>query len=60
MESQVYRCQSYGKKLKNRIRYLEANKNEWKTKAIELENELARMKAMESRESEQEVKKTLK
>ncbi len=48
------------KNLKNRIRYLEANKNEWKTKAIELENELARMKAMESRESEQEVKKTLK
>ncbi|MGB5552284.1 MAG: hypothetical protein WBO74_17510, partial [Thermoanaerobaculia bacterium] len=45
------------KKLKNRIRYLEANKNEWKSKAIELEKELARIKALESRESGQEVKK---
>jgi hypothetical protein len=47
------------KTLKNRIRYLEASKNEWKTKAIELEKELVRMKAMESRASGQEVKKTV-
>ena len=48
------------KKLKNRIRYLEANKNEWKRRAIELEKELARMQAMESRTSDPEGKKTLK
>ena len=47
------------KKLKNRIRYLEASRNDWKTKAIELEKELARMKTMESRVSEQDVKKTV-
>ena len=48
------------KKLKNRIRYLEVNKNEWKRRAIELEKELARMQAMESRTSDPEGKKTLK
>ncbi len=48
------------KKLKHRIRYLEASKNAWKRRAIELEKELAQRQAMESRESEQEVKKTLK
>ena len=48
------------KMLKNRIRYLEASKNEWKSKAIELEQELARMKAQENRESQPEVKKTVK
>jgi hypothetical protein len=48
------------KKLKNRIRYLEANKEQWKSKAIELEKELARIQALENRESEQEVKKTVK
>ena len=48
------------KKLKNRIRYLEVSKEKWKTKAIELEKELARMKAQEKRESQQEVKKTVK
>jgi hypothetical protein len=47
------------KKLNNRLRYLEANKNEWKRKAIELEKELARIKALENRESGQEVKKTV-
>ena len=48
------------KKLNNRLRYLEASKNEWKSKAIELEKELARIKALENRESGQEVKKTVK
>jgi len=48
------------KRQKHRIRYLEASKEKWKSKAIELEKELARMKAMESRESDPEVKKTLK
>ena len=48
------------KMLNNRIRYLEASKNEWKSKAIELEQELARMKAQENRESQLEVKKTVK
>ena len=51
-------AKSMVKRLKNRIRYLESSKNEWKTKAIELEKELARMKAMENRESKQEEKKT--
>jgi len=45
------------KKLKNRIRYLEASKNEWKARAMELEKELTRIKALQSRESEQEIKK---
>jgi hypothetical protein len=35
------------KKQKNRIRFLEASKDKWKSKAIELEKELARMKAPE-------------
>lgn len=48
------------KKLKNRIRYLEASKEKWKTKAIELEKERARIQAQENRESQQEVKKTVK
>ncbi len=48
------------KKLTNRIRYLEVSKEKWKSKAIELEKELARIKALESRESGQEVKKTVK
>jgi hypothetical protein len=47
------------KKLNHRLRYLEANKNEWKSKALELEKELARIKALENRESGQEVKKTV-
>ena len=46
-------------KLNHRLRYLEANKNEWKSKAIELEKELARIKAPENRASGQEVKKTV-
>lgn len=48
------------KKLKNRIRYLETSKKEWKNKAIELEKELSQMKVQESRESQPEVKKTVK
>jgi len=48
------------KKLKNRIRYLEVSKEKWKNKAIELEKELAQMKAQENRESQPEVKKTVK
>jgi hypothetical protein len=48
------------KKLNNRLRYLEANKNEWKSKALELEKELARIKALGNREAGQEVKKTVK
>jgi septal ring factor EnvC (AmiA/AmiB activator) len=37
------------KGLKHRIRYLQESKMEWKTKAKELEQELARMKAQQSR-----------
>jgi hypothetical protein len=48
------------KKLNHRLRYLEASQNEWKSKAIELERELARIQALESRESGKEVKKTVK
>jgi hypothetical protein len=48
------------KKLNHRLRYLEANKEAWKRKAIALEKELARIQALESRESGQEVKKTVK
>ena len=44
---------------RNRIRFLEASKEKWKSKAIELEKELARMKAEEKQESQQEVKKTM-
>ncbi len=47
------------KKQRNRIRFLEASKEKWKSKAIELEKELARMKAEEKQESQQEVKKTM-
>jgi hypothetical protein len=47
------------KKLNHRLRYLEANKEAWKRKAIELEKELARIQALENRESGQEVKKTV-
>jgi len=46
------------KKLKNRIRYLEANKEAWKRKALALEKELARMEAHNDRDSEE--KKPLK
>ena len=46
------------KKLKNRIRYLEANKEAWKRKALALEKELARMEAHNNRDSEE--KKPLK
>ena len=45
------------KKQRNRIRFLEASKEKWKTKAIELEKELARMKAEANQESQQAVKK---
>ncbi len=48
------------KKQRNRIRFLEASKEKWKSKAIELEKELARMKAEENQESQQAVKKTMK
>lgn len=49
------------KRLQNRIRYLEKSKDEWKRKAIELENELAQIKAHENREPESGmVKKTVK
>ena len=37
------------KGLQHRIRYLQGSKMEWKTKAKELEQELARMKAQQSR-----------
>ncbi len=47
------------KKQRNRIGFLEASKEKWKSKAIELEKELARMKAEEKQESQQEVKKTM-
>jgi hypothetical protein len=46
------------KKLKNRIRYLEANKEQWKCKAHALEEELARMTAHKNRDLEE--KKPLK
>ena len=45
------------KKKSNRIRFLEASKEKWKSKAIELEKELARMKSLKDRESDQEEKK---
>ena len=48
------------KRQKNRIRFLEASKEKWKTKAIELEKELARMKAQADQASQQAVKKTMK
>ncbi len=41
------------KKLKTRIRYLEANKEQWKRKAIALEKELARMQAHKNRDTEE-------
>jgi hypothetical protein len=41
------------KKLKNRIRYLEANKEQWKRKALALEEELARMTAHKNRDLEE-------
>lgn len=47
------------KNQRNRVRFLEASKEKWKSKAIELEKELARMKAEEMQESQQEVKKTM-
>ncbi len=48
------------KRQNNRIRFLEASKEKWKTKAIELEKELARMKAQANQETQQAVKKTMK
>jgi hypothetical protein len=45
---------------RNRIRFLEASKAKWKTNALELEKELARMKAEANQASQQEVKKTMK
>jgi predicted RNase H-like nuclease (RuvC/YqgF family) len=49
------------KRQNNRIRFLEASKEQWKTKAIELEKELARMKAQANQKtSQQAVKKTMK
>ena len=44
--------------LKNRIRYLEGSPAKWKSKALELETERARLKAQENEESPQ-GKKTL-
>jgi flagellar hook-length control protein FliK len=38
----------------------EASKAKWKTNALELEKELARMKAEANQASQQEVKKTMK
>jgi len=52
-------AKAMGKKQKNRMRYLEASKEKWKSKAIELEKELARMKAREDLESDREQKKAL-
>jgi predicted nucleic acid-binding Zn-ribbon protein len=47
------------KRLNNRVRYLENSKADWKSKAIELEKELAEMKTRESRAPETgNVKKT--
>ncbi len=37
------------KGLKHRVRYLEQSKVEWKSRAKELEKELARMKAQQNR-----------
>ncbi len=48
------------KRQRNRIRFLEASKEKWKTKAIELEKELARMKAEANQTSQPEVKKTMR
>ena len=47
------------KRLNNRVQYLENSKANWKSKAIELEKELAEMKTRESRASDTgRVKKT--
>jgi len=48
------------KRLNNRIRYLEKNKAIWKTKALELEQQLAQMKPLDDRATDESdtVKKT--
>jgi len=59
-KAKCFNAKAMAKKQSNRIRFLEASKEKWKSKAIELEKELARMKSLEDRESDQEKKKTLK
>ncbi len=49
MEDQVPGAKATAKGLNHRIRFLEQSKVEWKTKAKELEKELARMKAQQNR-----------
>jgi len=57
MESQVFRCKSDGKETQQSHTLFGGKQRKWKSKAIALEKELARMKSLEDRESDQEEKK---